>query len=216
MHTKRGMRFEIKDGDKGTFVAVFSTLSVKDHDGDVTLPGAFDDGAKMPVSAYNHASWSGKLPVGKAVIKTTDKEAQAHGQFFTDTQDGHDTFMTVKRLHEDGIGEWSYGYDTVKFSFGDWSANGDPHGPKENVRFLEKLKVHEVSPVLVGAGIGTYTVAAKGVNDGELEQILRSLSPDRRKSILDSFRDDDAMFREALRFEWGTFSEYQRFANGGR
>lgn len=223
MQTKRGFRAEIKDADRGTFVAMFATFNVKDHDSDVTLPGAFEDGAKMPVSAYNHSSWSGALPVGKAVIRTTAKEAQAHGRFFMDTQAGLDTFRTVKALHEDGMGEWSYGYDSVQVSFGEWPTAGD--GPKEQVRFLEQQRVHEVSPVLLGAGIGTQTLDAKGVfDDDEIERMIRSLPPDCRKAAMglleslirnDSSRDDgrEAVLREALRFEVG---RNQRFSYGGR
>jgi hypothetical protein len=62
--------------------------------------------------------------------------------------------------------EFSYGYDPVKFSFGEFE------GMK--VRFLEELKVHEVSPVLVGAGVGTRLLTAKsGMKFGEhVEAVL--------------------------------------------
>lgn len=187
METKGGIRTEIKDADKGTFVSIFSTLNTKDHDGDVTMPGAFEDGAMMPVSAYGHSSWNGNPPVGKAKIKVGGEEAQAHGSFFMDTQSGSDTFKVVKSLAEDGMGEWSYGYDAVKKSFGEWPVEGD--GPKDQVRFLEQLKVHEVSPVLLGAGIGTSTVSAKGLKlddltDDDIRMLLRGATADRLKSLL--------------------------------
>jgi hypothetical protein len=49
--------------------------------------------------------------------------------------------------------EWSYGYDVL---------DGEP-GTKdgESVRLLKSLKVHEVSPVILGAGVGTQTLATK-------------------------------------------------------
>lgn len=189
MEIKTRVRTEIKDADKGTFIAIFSTLNTKDHDGDVTMPSAFESGAKMPVSSYGHSSWSGRLPVGKASIVVTAKEAQAHGQFFLDTQDGADTFRVVKSLAEDGMGEWSYGYDPVKVSYGQWPVEGDE--PKDQVRFLEGLKVHEVSPVLLGAGIDTMTVSAKAktlnldeVTDDEIRSILRGMAADRLKALM--------------------------------
>lgn len=172
MDKKTLSRFEIKDADKGEVVAIFSTFNVIDHDGDVTPPGAFDDGAKTTISAYNHASWGGALPVGDGVIKTTDTEAQLHGQFYMDTAHGRDTFVTVKRRSAAGLQEWSYGYDATKYSFGE-------HGePPQRVRFLEKLLVHEVSPVLLGAGIGTHTLSTKGVQTfaGEAEAVLAALA----------------------------------------
>lgn len=187
METKGRIVTEIKDADKGTFVSIFSTFNTKDHDGDVTMPGAFQDGAHMPVSSYGHSSWAGNLPVGKARIKTTDSEAQAHGMFFMDTAAGRDTFTVVKSLAEDGMGEWSYGYDPLKKSYGEWPLEGD--GQKDQVRFLESLKVHEVSPVLLGAGIGTSTVSAKAlklddVSDDDLRALLRGMAADRLKTLL--------------------------------
>src|SRR5690606_30998985 len=51
------------------------------------------------------------------------------------------------------LGQWSYGFDIVKHSFGEFEGR--------QVRFLERVKVHEVSPVLVGAGVGVRTLVAK-------------------------------------------------------
>lgn len=146
-------RVEIKDADKGEFAAVFSTFNVKDSDGDVTVPGAFEDGARIVVSAYGHTSWEGALPVGKGAIRTTKTEAIAEGSFFIDTIAGADTFKVVKELAEANLGEWSYGYDVVKSSFGEHEG--------EQVRFLESLRAFEVSPVLRGAGVNTRTLTVK-------------------------------------------------------
>ena len=151
MSTKSLHRVEVKDADRGEVEAVFATLGVKDSDGDVTLPGAFEDGAEVVISAYGHTSWQGLLPVGKGTIREVGDEAILSSQFFMDTQAGKDTFTVVKNLG--ARGEWSYGYDPVKYSFGEHDG--------EQVRFLESLKVHEVSPVLLGAGVGTRTLAAK-------------------------------------------------------
>jgi hypothetical protein len=151
MKTK-DLRVEIKDAAKGEVTAIFSTFDVIDSDRDVTKAGAFSDGAEVPISAYGHQSWLGALPVGKGVIRTTKTEAILEGQFFMDTAAGRDTFLVVKELG--ALGQWSYGYDPVKFSYGEHDG--------QRVRFLEALKVHEVSPVLLGAGVGTRTLGAKG------------------------------------------------------
>ena len=151
MSTKSLHRVEVKDADRGEVEAVFATLGVKDSYGDVTLPGAFEDGAEVVISAYGHTSWQGLLPVGKGTIREVGDEAILSSQFFMDTQAGKDTFTVVKNLG--ARGEWSYGYDPVKYSFGEHDG--------EQVRFLESLKVFEVSPVLLGAGVGTRTLAAK-------------------------------------------------------
>jgi Caudovirus prohead serine protease len=144
-------RVEIKSADKGKVSAVFATFNVIDKDGDVTLPDAFEDGAEVVISSYQHTSWQGALPVGKGRIRTTAKEAILDGQFFMDTTAGRDTFEVVKQLG--ARQEWSYGFDTVE---GDW---GEFDG--KEVHFLKKIKTHEVSPVLVGAGVNTRTLETK-------------------------------------------------------
>jgi len=146
---------EIKDADKGEVHAVFSTFNVVDHDGDVTLPGAFEDGAKVRISAYGHRSWMGALPVGRGVIKVQEDRAILEGTFFLSTEAGRETFETIKGMGD--LQEWSYGFDVVE--------RGDvdelPEELRGAFRVLKKLKVHEVSPVLLGAGIDTRTLSAK-------------------------------------------------------
>jgi HK97 family phage prohead protease len=142
---------EVKDQAKGLVSAVFSTFDTIDSDGDVTKAGAFSDGAEVVISAYGHESWKGRLPVGKGVIRAGANDAVLDGQFFMETTAGRETFEVVKQLGS--LGQWSYGYDAVKYSFGEHDAM--------RVRFLEELKVHEVSPVLVGAGVNTRTLSAK-------------------------------------------------------
>lgn len=148
----RGLKVEVKDASEGTFRAVFSTFNAIDHDGDVTTPGAFKDGQEVRISAYNHASWgSGHLPVGKGTIHQDDSEAWVDGQFFLNTAAGRETFEVVKAMGS--LQEWSYGFDVLEGGEGEF--NG------EQVHFLRSLDVHEVSPVLLGAGINTRTLAAK-------------------------------------------------------
>ena len=152
--SKALQRFEIKDTARGEVTAVFATLNVVDRDGDVTVAGAFEEGAPVRISAYGHTSWSGALPVGKGTIRTVGDQAILDGQFFLDTTAGRDTFTVVKELGE--LGEWSYGFDILDYGHG--TQNGQP------VRVLKRLRVFEVSPVLLGAGIGTRTLAAKGLD----------------------------------------------------
>lgn len=159
MNAKNLSRVQVKDADKGEITAVFATLGVIDSDGDVTVKGAFPNDVPVVISAYGHTSWQGAKPVGKGTIREIGDEAILEGQFFLDTVEGRDTFTVVKELGELGLQEWSYGYDPVKFSFGEHE--GQP------VRFLEELAVHEVSPVLKGAGVGTRVLSAKGAKFGE-------------------------------------------------
>jgi hypothetical protein len=153
--SKSFSRVEIKAGDKGQVNAVFSTFNVLDKDSDITLPGAFAEGAPVVISAYGHKSWEGALPVGDGIIRTTAKEAVLDGQFYMDTTHGADAFRTVKRLAERGLGQWSYGYDVQDADYGEMDG--------KQVRYLKRLSVTEVSPVLIGAGVNTRTLATKGL-----------------------------------------------------
>ncbi len=168
MNTKAFSRVEIKDADKGEVVAVFATLNVIDSDGDVTPNGAFENGAKIRISAYGHKSWEGKLPVGKGAIRETKTEALMEGRFFMDIPEAAATFGVVKELSDDDLQEWSYGFDPVEYAFGQFEG--------QDVRFLNKLKVHEVSPVLLGAGVNTRTLSVKGMKFGDhLESVVADL-----------------------------------------
>lgn len=148
--TKRGV-IEVKaDGDAGKVIAAFSKLNVIDLDGDVTLAGAF--GAQdVRIAQWGH-NW-GDLPVGRGKVYEQGNEALLDGSFFLDTDHGRNTFQTVKGLAD--LQEWSYGFDVEEYSIGEFEG--------QTVRFLRKLKVHEVSPVMLGAGIGTHTVDIKGL-----------------------------------------------------
>lgn len=162
--TKALRGLKITNADEGRVSALFATFNVKDHDGDVTLPDAFQDGEGVRISVYNHGSWGpGQLPVGKGVVRTTKDGPVLEGQFFLNTTAGADTFETVKQMGD--LQEWSYGYDVLD------SERGTKDG--EKVRFLKKMKVHEVSPVLLGAGIGTQTLGVKGRGGKQLDSELR-------------------------------------------
>ncbi len=168
MTTKALGRVQVKDADRGVVEAVFSTFNVIDADDDVTLPGAFDDGAEWMISAYGHKSWDGVLPVGKGVVRVSEKEAVLEGQFFMDTAGGRETFAVVKNMG--ALQEWSYSCQPDKYSYGEFEG--------KQVRFLEHIVAGgEVSPVIKGAGIGTRTTAVKSglTFSDEAEAVLADL-----------------------------------------
>lgn len=180
MITKKALgRVTVKDADQGLVEAVFSTFNVVDADWDVTLPGAFDDGAEWMISAYGHKSWDGALPVGKGVVRATPTEAILEGQFFMDTVGGQETFKVVKAMGD--LQEWSYSCQADKWSYGEFDG--------KQVRFLEHIVPGgEVSPVIKGSGVGTRTTAVKGglTFAGEAEAVLADLEnlTDRAADVL--------------------------------
>lgn len=150
MRTKNLKSLAIDDADAGEVSAVFATLNVVDSHGDVTRSGAFAS-EDVRISAYGHESWYGQLPVGRGSIREQGDEAIFTGKFFMETTAGRDTFHVVKAMGE--LQEWSYGFDVIE------AAHGEIDG--KSVQFLDKLKVHEVSPVLIGAGVNTRTLGVK-------------------------------------------------------
>lgn len=179
-------RVQIKDADQGLIEAVFSTLSDADEvrkgvgsvdkDGDVTIKGAFEEGAPVVISAYGHKSWEGELPVGKGTIHEIDGEAVLKGRFFLNTTPGRDTFETVKELEE--LQEWSYSLHDVKAS----SATID--GRK--VRVIERVAVKEVSPVLRGAGVDTRTIGVKTGQAAERAAQTKQLASSVRRLLVEA------------------------------
>jgi HK97 family phage prohead protease len=173
----KSLRFSVKDADKGTVTAVFATFNVKDHDNDVTLPGAFEDGAKVLISAYGHRSWMGAKPVGRGVIHADDEKAWMDGEFFMDTIEGLDTFKTIKGTGE--LQEWSYGYNVLE--------TGEVTEAMRQTgvwRVIKKSEVYEVCPVLLGAGVGTETVDIKSAPVRAPDPIVAEANVDARREFV--------------------------------
>jgi hypothetical protein len=149
MKTFFPLKAEFND-EQGLFRAVFATLNVVDKDDDLTLPGAFGE-QRVPVGAYGHSSWHGELPVGKGRIFEEGEEAIVEGRFFLDTDLGKNTYRTIKAMGD--LQEWSYALPEIDYEMRE--ENG------RRIRVLKKIKVGEVSPVLLGAGENTRTLDIK-------------------------------------------------------
>ena len=140
--------FSLKsDGGAGSFRATFATLApAVDLDGDVTLSTAFDVNAAVVIGAYGHTSLEGALPAGKGVIAVTPAGDRAYveGEFFP-TKAGAEMRETLKGLGK--LAQFSYSYDVISASFDPQELSQYP-GAR---RILQKLAVHEISAVLLGA-----------------------------------------------------------------
>ena len=151
--TKSFKRAQIKQlEDTGEGRAVFATLNVKDKDGDITEPGAFGNQSVLVLPTHN---W-GSVPLGKGMTREEGDQAIVDFKLNLETQAGRDWHAALKFDLEQGeepVTEWSYGFSIVD------SEQEVRDG--EQVRILKRLDVHEVSPVVIGAGEGTGTVAVK-------------------------------------------------------
>lgn len=168
---------EIKDATQGLIQAKFATFNVVDLDGDWTLPTAFEAGAKVKMSAFGHTSWRGQLPIGKGVIRLEKDFAFFDGQFFMNTVSGRESFETVKAMGD--LQEFSYGYDVLQEG-----QLTDELKLKGARRVLAKQLVHEISPVLVGAG-GEGRTGLLSVKEAEISDAAeKETGTDARRELV--------------------------------
>ena len=162
---RKGLTIELKDSDTpGLVMAQFAAFNEIDRDGEITKPKAFGS-QDVLLGAYGHTSF-GRMgapqpPVGRGKISEKSGHAIFEGQFNLDMVAGREMYESVKMAGD--LQEWSYGYRVLKESQA--MVEGRP------VRVLETLSVKEVSPVMVGAGNDTQTLAIKSdTGDMTLEE----------------------------------------------
>ena len=143
------------DEVEGKVEAVFSNFNEVDSDGDVVLPNAIKSGYgdKGVAMVWAH-DW--KQVIGRGEIVDDGEKAIFKGQFIMDTQQGKDAYNTVKAMGD--LQQWSFGYEVLESEKGLFKKDNDT---EIEVRYLNDVKVWEVSPVLVGANQNTYTMAVK-------------------------------------------------------
>lgn len=143
------------DENTGEFRAVFSNLNVVDWHGDITEPGAFEGGSAVRILSFHN----NYMPmIGRGIIHADDEKAWVDGRFFLEMNAAREHYISIKEAGD--LQEWSYGFDILDSAY----ENRDG----QEVRVLKKLKVYEVSPVTLGAGIGTHTEYIKS-RDRKLE-----------------------------------------------
>lgn len=145
-----------KMDEKGHGLAKIATLSAVDHDGDTYAPGAFNwkEGGNQwtqILPAHNRMA----MPLGKARVYEDGDAAFAELHLNLGSEAGREWHAALKFDLEKGaaIQEWSYGFGVVDAA---WEQRGN-----DRIRVLKRLDVHEVSPVVRGAGVGTGTLAMK-------------------------------------------------------
>ena len=149
---RKDFKLDVKQlGEAGEFEAVIATLNVVDSDDDVILPGAFGEQTVTVLPAHD---WS-SVPIGKGQTFETGDEARVKGRLNLDTQAGREWYAALKFDMENPPArqEWSFGFFVDKYRI--------ERRDEKDVRVLEKLSVHEVSPVVLGAGVNTRTIDVK-------------------------------------------------------
>jgi hypothetical protein len=184
---------EVELKARGGFVARFFTFGGPDSDGDIQVSGSIvNEGATVPVSSWGHGSWTNSPPVGQAVLSADGKGALASGNFYLATQAGREHFEIVKAAGR--AQQWSYGFDIVDHDY-----DGDGH------RVIRRQVVHEISPVLRGAGLDTELVSIDG---GEAETRAVDLAAIKSRVVAASLAGVAATVR--ARHELARFQQMRR------
>lgn len=145
---RKALKVELDPAKEGAFRATFSGLNVVDSDNDVTLPGAFKSGAPVRIAQWGH-NWSGPV-IGAGLLGADTTKAWADAEFNLKMVAGRENYESVKfDAERHKLQQWSYGYDVLDSEMGQFEG--------KDVRFLKALEVHEISPVMLGAGVGTAT-----------------------------------------------------------
>lgn len=152
---KSGVQLKAMD-DAGHGLAQIATLSAVDSDGDTYAAGAFGEQWAKILAGHN---WH-HIPLGKARVYEEGDAAFAELHLNLETEAGRDWHQALKfdlagccDGESPALQEWSYGFKILD------SAQETHDGNR--VRVLKKLDVFEVSPVVLGAGVGTRTLAMK-------------------------------------------------------
>lgn len=167
-------------GPNGSTRLVVATLGVPDRDGDLTMPGWFGQqtAAILPAHDWSH------VPLGKGLVYEVGAEAVVDIDWNLDVPEARSWFAAVKfdLEHPPALQQWSYGFSTRPGGARPGEFKGRP------VQILGPLAdgspgavVHEVSPVMVGAGVGTRSLSADTEAAGDLavaERIAREYDTD--------------------------------------
>jgi HK97 family phage prohead protease len=171
------------DAPEGSIQAMFSVFNVVDESFHVVMPSFFKDGQEVVMAAWGH-NW-GSLPVGKGVIRVESEGAVFDGQFFLNTQAGREHYETVKAVGP--LQEWSFGFRVLEARPGEFDG--------QEVLFLMRGEIFEVSPVLIGDNRETMTLDVKSLNVGQ-EIKFDEVS---KKAFIENNRDlVDAMIDKAI------------------
>jgi hypothetical protein len=151
METKSG-DLAVKQVSEGKVVATLARLGVRDRDGDVLVPGLLKGGQLVAIKPQH--KWD-HVDLGVAhVYETNQGTLEAAMEFNMAISSARDWYEAIKFSHEKKRRQqYSFGFEIEDKSFGE-------HEGKES-RFLKRMECAEVSPVLIGASVGSETLLVK-------------------------------------------------------
>lgn len=154
--------------EPNSVTAILATTEVVDQDGDIVTTGAIIPGPVV-ISGWGHASWQPgamNLPIGRGTINEVGNKLILTGTFF-ETSLARETKETISALGD--LAEWSW-------SLHDYKTEPVQIGGRI-VRRINRVRVYEASPVLVGASVGSRTVELRSAGLSAAERAeLRSIA----------------------------------------
>ncbi len=150
----------IKKLDEGVLTCCFATMGVWDKDGDWAEPGFYgnQDVVMLPAHDWSH------VPLGKGTTREEGDMACADIKMNLDIQAAKDWHSAIKFDLKNGkpLQEYSYGFKILDGG----AMEGERLGRRGRILRPREdrtpgSKIWEISPVLVGAGERTRTLAAK-------------------------------------------------------
>lgn len=157
-HITRPFELKSAGADDGKFTGYGSVFDEIDSYRDVVRKGAFLNSLQADFHAKNrlvpmlwqHESWT---PIGVYTeVKEDDKGLYVEGQCNMDVQQGREAFALMKQRALDGL---SIGYGTKRY---EWDKD-------EKIRYLNEVKLYEISPVTFPAGDSARVIEAKAVDE---------------------------------------------------
>ena len=147
------------DDSQGIVEAYVNTMGVKDHDGDIINPEAFNNSirSRLPIpvlSGHDQSEIIGKVLFAQPEqIEGPEHRLFARMQMNMDTEAGRDAYSNIAGHY---VREWSVGFNIP----GNDAIAYDRDGA-DSTRTIMELDWVEVSSVVRGASPSTMTIAAK-------------------------------------------------------
>ena len=145
------------DHAEGRISLVVATLGAVDRHNDVIVAGSVGQQPVL-ISPLNHGIWApGQVSVGHGILYEADGLVKFDGQYNLDIPTGVENWSAINDAPE--LHEVSFGLRPIKYTFGEIDG--------QHCCFLHEIKAYEVSPCIVGAGVGTGVLSIKSAAEGE-------------------------------------------------
>ena len=176
------------DDSEGIVEAYVNTMGVKDHDGDIINPEAFNNSirSRLPIpvlSGHDQSEIIGKVLFAQPEqIEGPEHRLFARMQMNMDTEAGRDAYSNIAGHY---VREWSVGFNIPGNDAIAYDRDGaDP------TRTIMELDWVEVSSVVRGASPSTMTIAAKSETETvTMPEVVPDVEPEPEEPETDTGAD---------------------------